>query len=281
MLILCTDPSPGVVCAVQAAALDAERFHEVGVRVITAATDAEILSRSVDTDVVVFELHRRTTQQVVDVITRLLTRNLPRHFVVVQPQHSHHADVQAFFTLGRLGVKELPTTLQAQTRAWWLKDVLQLVTPKLITAVRLKVVEQIPQTEARPLLLTIARYAHLPTVRELADKMYAGSFVSPATMRKNLWMECKKAQLHSPEAALHAIRSLKLKFLLDSGECTLTKIAGYMSVATPRLLNDSCTIRLGVSLTALRALPLASVLHNASLVLRHAQSLGRLVPPKE
>lgn len=204
---------------------------------------------------VVVDLQHLLISDVVPLIKELLLLSPFTRVTVVNTLLTRAQEQTLLFELGKISVGELldgDRCLQAGLWQYILEELTGLdVLREFFTQLR-----KLVPTDARgPLLLDMARHAHVASVKQLVQRLYPEDNASDATKRHKLWGRCNELGLASPEDVLDCLRLLLLKTLLDQGRWATERIAIYMGHGTAKNLSRSCRARYGLGVAALKKMP--------------------------
>lgn len=236
---------------------------------LTVGTDAgvELLVQSVpnpdvfravspNAAMAVVDLQHLLISDVVPLVKEVLLVSPFTRITVVNTLLTRAQEQTLLFELGKISVGELLDGERCLQAGMW-KYLLEEVTGLDVLRDFFRVLRTIVPTDARaPLILDMARYAHVSSVKQLVLRLYPDDNSSDVTKRHKLWTRCTELGLVSPEEVLDALRLLLLKVLLDQGRWSTDRIATYMGHGTPKNLSRSCRTRYGLGVAALKKMTL-------------------------
>jgi AraC-like DNA-binding protein len=221
--------------------------------------------------VVVLDLEHESLPNVTQIATTGLQEH-PHVAVVVIPVPLTAADDQrALFTLGRHGVRDLPSTTHATTSAYWVTLLDTCADQHVLRQFRVQLLQLFGDDARGQFIRDVADGCTAPTVATLSDRLYTGESLSVGAKRRRLWKACTHHDLPHPEMVWSGCRLLLLKYLLDDNRWSLTRIATYFGYDSARHLTAMCNRRYAMTPSALKACPRLEILvHVVTLFNNHA-----------
>lgn len=207
----------------------------------------------------ILDLHTVPITTVGPMVEAVLQQAPLTRVLVVSTFLSKVQEQQLLFQLGQQGVAFLFTPDMVTVTGHWRAVLDELTGLAHVGVFHRRFRQLVPPGDRGGLLLQLAQHATSASVKQLAKALYAPDPASVTTLRIKLWQDCARVGLATPEQCLDAIRVLLLKVLLDSAQWSWDAIAQYLQYTNAANLGRSCTTRYGVTLTALRALPIAQV----------------------
>lgn len=269
MLMVAYRAHPAVATALKLASAEIERTEEIAVS-CRATQDLEAFRRDAEmATVAVLDMRTLTLQELLDESVTTLQQHPFIRLTIVTTALSNAEDQRKLFDLGRMGVSALALTHEAEASAWWAQYVTTNLHFDVVQAAHRELHELLAGSGAYgELVLRVAQYATVPSIKILAERIYTDDRQSNAYKRRLLWEECKRVRAGTPEDVLAAVRLVLLKSILDADQWTTSRIARHFGMDTPRNLNRSCKNRYGLSVRDIRQLSKPDVHAKASSVFR-------------
>lgn len=271
MLILGLRVRPTVATALEQALLQAEKHMEVSY-LFRQTKDVKSFSRDfLIANGAVLDLATISIADALALSESLLSDH-PFVRVIVVPMVQHSLEDQCrYFDLGRIGVVGIPSIADAESTDYWFTSIVGSAKFDVVVRARKELYALLPQDERGDFLRSIAEHAMVSSVKGLALRMYPDRSQSQAYKRRRLWQTCKILDLAPPEHLLVAIRLFLIKYVLDSNQWTLDRVARYFGMESARHLNRACKTRYNVSCAGLKDLPLETVRLRVASVLLAAE----------
>jgi len=262
---------PSVLAAVQTAAAACERQEEIAMFVRSRRELPQFLHDIDAAAVGVLDLRTITINDAVQLSTQVLEARPFVKLTTIAGLQATLDEQRQYFTLGRVGVAQVPLAEEASSAAFWQRYLLSQ--PQFsVLDMAFRYIQSLMMPGPRAdWLLRLAKHVSAPSIKILAERIYPSNAHSNAYKRRRLWQECKNHHVGTPEDVHAAIRLVLLKQLLDSEQWTLTRIARYFGYDTARHLSRSCKTRYKLSLREIKALTHGAIMHRAgALFTEHA-----------
>jgi AraC-like DNA-binding protein len=255
MLILTYQVRPSATAALQKAVQRAEVDQQIAMTVHTAKDVHTFAREFAVASTVVVDLMTLQMETIIPLLIDRLTDHPFVRTVVVATAQSSLDQQLGFYRLGRIGVSHVVAGDEAETTDYWYTLLSSETGFDVVARAHRhldRVIDAIPQAD---LLRRVAPYANVTSVKMLAARLYPGDTYSPASKRRWLWQTFREAGLGAPENVLACIRLVLLKYILNTDEWTVARVARHFGHESPRHLNRSMKNRVGLTLRDIRALP--------------------------
>jgi len=261
------------VTALRIASSSAGKSAGVVIVLQEVTSASEFLNLAPYATLVVVDLQQVPIQDVVPLVTELRALSPRTRISIINTLLTRAQEQTLLFDLGKISGGELFHGERCLQPAFWAYILDELMGVDALHDF-FRVLQPMVPTDARgPLLLELARHAHLASVKQVVAHLYPADETAAGTKRYKLWVRCQQLGLASPENIHDALRLLLLKVLIDHDSWSTYKVANYLGYGTAKNLSRSCHGRYGLGVAGVKKMSRSTIEAAVSAVFAGGQSL--------